>query len=119
MTPSSLAKTGSIQCEEAFKITVAKLIRIACIRSSSLFPHHYFLFLVIIIGTSWALTLSVGLLKNKRVEVKKAVSKRSGKIGDYYNTYNAIFNGSYGVYYYGMYGYGYEYEAYSSFGGLG
>ncbi|GKC32457.1 hypothetical protein Tco_1039751 [Tanacetum coccineum] len=36
---------------------------------------------------------------NKRVEVKKAVSKRNGKIRDYYNTYNAIFNGSYGVYF--------------------
>ncbi|GJR39485.1 heterogeneous nuclear ribonucleoprotein 1 [Tanacetum coccineum] len=60
-------------------------------------------------------------LKNKRVEVKKAVSKEqmSGKIGDYYNIYNAMYNGSYGVYYYGMYGYGYEYGAYNSFGGLG
>jgi RNA recognition motif-containing protein len=60
-------------------------------------------------------------LKNKRVEVKKAVSKEqmSGKIGNYYNPYNAMYNGSYGVYYYGMYGYGYEYGAYNSFGGLG
>nr|GEU67366.1 heterogeneous nuclear ribonucleoprotein 1 [Tanacetum cinerariifolium] len=60
-------------------------------------------------------------IKNKRVEVKKAVSKEqmSGKIGDYYNTYNAMYNGSYGAYYYVMYGYGYEYGAYNSFGGLG
>ncbi|CAI9276677.1 unnamed protein product [Lactuca saligna] len=65
-------------------------------------------------------------LKNKRVEVKKALSKErmTRKFGSYYDTYNnAMYNGttfpyatttSYGVYYYGMNSYGYG--AYSGIG---
>ncbi|GJS68136.1 hypothetical protein Tco_0682701 [Tanacetum coccineum] len=93
--PKSSSK--SAQAGEIWKTpTISPLEIILALRSKvSLIPVIVRLLFLVLQDTKLMAEMLLGR-HNKRAEVKKAVSKRSDKIGDYYNTYNAIFNGGYG-----------------------